>query len=486
MKTSDFYIKPSSKNINESMKKKFGEKLDLDSYTTDQLNKTFKLIENKMAGYKNSKFNDTLNSEEYHRLTFMRDAVKTAISERKAKPDFLDLDKDGNKKEPMKKAAKDKKKPVDEAKSMSRREAGAHWDANEKSKKKSDTLADYKNKAEYQKAALATKKKPVKENMQTMFELAKDLAEKYKDAHMKGDHRKMAFYEKSLEECGATISHGPMGECMMSHPHQAGGKPMPVGILSPSGIVSPKGPAPLMTSERRVAEAKKSKPDFLDMDKDGDKKEPMKKAVKDKDGGEGKKEGKKGMSAKQQKFFGKKKPVKESVDQAISRYLREGEEGKAELVMAVKNMVDKFTGWSEDIAKMQAQSAMEMADEIRDELGSDQAEAFTQAIAPALDAAFQAVKAAREALNGQVGSMTGGGPAAMGAEPDMGGGMDAGMPGDDMGGDMPDMGGDDMGGDMGADMGTDIAAAGETPPGGREKRESIERTRRLTRILSGR
>ena len=432
MKTSDFYIKPSSKNINESMKKKFGEKLDLESYTTDQLNKTFKLIENKMSGYKNSKFNDTLNSEEYHRLTFMRDAVKTAISERKSKPDFLDLDKDGNKKEPMKKAAKD------------------------------------------------AKKKPVKENMQTMFELAKDLAEKYKDAHMKGDHRKMAFYEKSLEECGATISHGPMGECMMSHPHQAGGKPMPVGLLSPSGIVSPKGPAPLMTSERRVAEAKKAKPDFLDLDKDGNKKEPMKKAAKDKGGDEGKKEGKKGMSAKQQKFFGKKKPVKESVDMAISRYLREGEEGKAELVMAVKNMVDKFTGWSEDIAKMQAQSAMEMADEIRDELGSDQAEAFTQAIAPALDAAFQAVKAAREALNGQVGSMTGGGPAAMGAEPDMGGDMP------DMGGDMPDMGGDDMGADMGAEPGADIAAAGETPPGGREKRESIERTRRLTRILSGR
>jgi hypothetical protein len=474
MKTSDFYIKPSSKNINESMKKKFGEKLDLDSYTNEQLNKTFQLIENKMAGYKNSKFNDTLNSEEYHRLTFMRDAVKTAISERVmtkaakgvmkygkdgmkalakagkdgksldpvrkkydkydeskgSKPDFLDLDKDGNKKEPMKKAAKD------------------------------------------------AKKKPVKENMQTMFELAKDLAEKYKDAHMKGNHRKMAFYEKALEECGATISHGPMGECMMSHPHQAGGKPMPVGLLSPSGIVSPKGPAPLMTSERRVAEAKKSKPDFLDLDKDGNKKESMKKAAKDKGGDEGKKEGKKGMSAKQQKFFGKKKPVKESVDMAISRYLREGEEGKAELVMAVKNMVDKFTGWSEDIAKMQAQSAMEMADEIRDELGNDQAEAFTQAIAPALDAAFQAVKAAREALNGQVGSMTGGGPAAMGAEPDMGA-------------EMPDIGGDDMGGDMGADMGgddmgTDIAAAGETPPGGREKRESIERTRRLTRILSGR
>ena len=469
MKTSDFYIKPSSKNINESMKKKFGEKLDLDSYSTDQLNKTFKLIENKMAGYKNSKFNDTLKSEEYHRLTFMRDAVKTAISERvmtkEQESKMQQVDMKG------KKCTSCKKGTYQETSQMDDMDGVVHCTKCGKGVKRHQS---------------AKPKKKMDENMQTMFELAKDLAEKYKDAHMKGDHRKMAFYEKSLEECGATISHGPMGECMMSHPHQAGGKPMPVGLLSPSGIVSPKGPAPLMTSERRVAEAKKAKPDFLDIDKDGNKKEPMKKAAKDKDGGEGKKEGKKGMSAKQQKFFGKKKPVKESVDMAISRYLREGEEGKAELVMAVKNMVDKFTGWSEDIAKMQAQSAMEMADEIRDELGSDQAEAFTQAIAPALDAAFQAVKAAREALNGQVGSMTGGGPAAMGAEPDMGGGMDAGMPGDDMGGDMPDMGGDDMGADMGAEPGADIAAAGETPPGGREKRESIERTRRLTRILSGR
>jgi hypothetical protein len=55
-----------------------------------------------------------------------------------------------------------------------------------------------------------------------------------------------------------------------------------------------------------------SKPDFLDIDKDGDKKEPMKKAASEKGGD--KKDGKKGMSAKQEKFFGKKKTVKESVE----------------------------------------------------------------------------------------------------------------------------------------------------------------------------
>ena len=59
-----------------------------------------------------------------------------------------------------------------------------------------------------------------------------------------------------------------------------------------------------------------AKPDFLDMDKDGDKKEPMKKAVADKGGD--KKDGKKGMSAAQEKFFGKKKTVKESIESHLS------------------------------------------------------------------------------------------------------------------------------------------------------------------------
>ena len=57
-----------------------------------------------------------------------------------------------------------------------------------------------------------------------------------------------------------------------------------------------------------------AKPDFLDIDKDGNKKESMKKAAADaKKGGKGHK---KGMSAKQAKFFGKKKKkaVKENVN----------------------------------------------------------------------------------------------------------------------------------------------------------------------------
>ncbi len=67
-----------------------------------------------------------------------------------------------------------------------------------------------------------------------------------------------------------------------------------------------------------------AKPDFLDIDKDGDKKEPMKKAAKEKGGD--KKDSKKGMSAKQAKYFGKKdesvksdkKVVAESVEPQLT------------------------------------------------------------------------------------------------------------------------------------------------------------------------
>jgi hypothetical protein len=80
-----------------------------------------------------------------------------------------------------------------------------------------------------------------------------------------------------------------------------------------------------MAKKEKMAEG--SKPDFLDVDKDGDKKEPMKKAAADK--GDDKPAGKKGMSDKQAKYFGKKtesammpkgkkRPVKESVETKLS------------------------------------------------------------------------------------------------------------------------------------------------------------------------
>ena len=60
---------------------------------------------------------------------------------------------------------------------------------------------------------------------------------------------------------------------------------------------------------QQLAEKKKAKPDFLDVDGDGDKEESFKKGVKDKEkGGDDKKDGKKDLPA----FLKKKKDMKEA------------------------------------------------------------------------------------------------------------------------------------------------------------------------------
>ena len=187
-----------------------------------------------------------------------------------------------------------------------------------------------------------------------------------------------------------------------------------------------------------------AKPDFLDMDKDGDKKEPMKKAIKDK----------------------KKKKVSE------------GAEEQAELVMAAKDMVNRITGWMEDTAEMQTESMLELADSIRDEMGSEQSEAFVNIIKPALEALYTALEATREATTAGVGILTGEAApeAPMGdeempavdaeMEPTVDADVDAEVPAEDDG------------------MAAAEPAVGGEEEAGRAKRESVERSRKLGTILS--
>ena len=195
-------------------------------------------------------------------------------------------------------------------------------------------------------------------------------------------------------------------------------------------------------TEREANEA--AKPDFLDMDKDGDKKEPMKKAIKDK----------------------KKKQVKEGAEEA------------AELVMAAKDMVDRITSWMEDTAEMQTESMLELADSIRDEMGSEQSEAFTNSVKPALEALYTALEATREATTAGVGILTGEAApeAPMGdeempavdaeMEPTVDADVDAEVPAEDDG------------------MAAAEPAVGGEEEAGRAKRESVERSRKLGTILS--
>lgn len=108
--------------------------------------------------------------------------------------------------------------------------------------------------------------------------------------------------------------------------------------------------------------------------------------------------GKKGMSAKQQKFFGKKKAVKESelkhrayqqfIAEGIATYIAEDEEGKAKSITAAADMVNDFTSWMQRVGNYQTKSMIELADNIRANFGMQEAEQFKQSVAGALEGAL--------------------------------------------------------------------------------------------------
>jgi len=204
-----------------------------------------------------------------------------------------------------------------------------------------------------------------------------------------------------------------------------------------------------------------AKPDYIDIDKDGDTKEPMKKAVKDKEEGNDEDE------------------KKESI-------VKEGAEDQAELVMAAKDMVDRVTGWMEDTAEMQTESMLELADAIRDEKGQEASDAFVQTVKPALESLYTAMESTRQSLTQGVGQLTGEAEPVntMGAEEPA-----AGEPAMEPTVDQEDTGVDLEGGD---DFSAAAPAAGGEEEAGRAKRESIQRkkramlesSRRLGTILS--
>lgn len=155
----------------------------------------------------------------------------------------------------------------------------------------------------------------------------------------------------------------------------------------------------------------------------------------------------------------------------------EGAEDQAELVMAAKEMVDRLTGWMEDIAEMQTESMLELADAIRDEMGAEKSEAFVGTVKPALDSMYSAMEVTRDALTGGVSQLTGEGDAPM-----MGGDDEMDMePTDDMD-PADDNSMDDMEMD-GDDFDAAEPAAGGDEPDEREKRESVD-PRKLGKILS--
>jgi len=106
---------PSAKKVNDLAKRVFGYALDLDNLTENKAKRLHKNLSAQMNIYESSMGAKAQSRTRYYEMKLALEALSKHIAEKKAKPDFLDLDKDGNKTEPMKKAAKDAKKKTDES-----------------------------------------------------------------------------------------------------------------------------------------------------------------------------------------------------------------------------------------------------------------------------------------------------------------------------------------------------------------------------------
>ena len=153
---------------------------------------------------------------------------------------------------------------------------------------------------------------------------------------------------------------------------------------------------------------KKAKPDYIDIDGDGDKEEPMKKAVKDK-------------AKKNESMF----------DDLIADILNEEVDvEQAEVVMAVRALADDIQGHVERIGRMMNEDVPAIADQMRAEMGATSAQQWADATNGTLNAYMESAKSTKAAMDSQVAGLTG--------EEQVGGLGDTGM-------EEPGLGGDDLG-----------------------------------------
>ncbi len=389
MKIEQFRHQATTEQLNDRLSKVFGSAIKLEQFTDAQLETARSSVLDKIANLEqNESFDGLSHNEDYHKQKMFLDVIDSAINDRTV-----------------------------EAKLQ-----------NDILVQADEIIGDY---IDMDKEALKMNKQAVIADIEK------------RQATAQGDESSALHYakqkvEQDFDDTGAEIEKSNEGNQFAQAVQKAKAAGMKAGDKFKVGDKE----FTLQDAEELLANTmnEKSKPDFLDMDKDGDKKEPMKKAIKD-----------------------KKTAVKE------------GAEESAQLVMASKDMVDKVTGWMEDTASMQTETMLELADAIRDEMGVEQSEAFTNSVKPSLESLYTSLEATREALTGGVAILTGEqAPDTIGADSDSE--EPAMEPTTDDDADMPD---------QTDDFSASEPATGGEEPADRSKRESfIQMSRRLAETLS--
>jgi len=436
MKTSDFNQAITSRQLKENLEKQFGARVNLEKYDREQLEDIRNKLRTRIFQQEGTAgMNDLLTNETYQKDKAMLELLNTRIKEmlgenikqlrdkmtelseaKKSKPDFLDLDKDGNKTEPMKKAAKDAKVKEENAFTAHKRPADAPEMKTGQSKKTSSggtatktasgTVHKAGSKGYGNKWDGKTQDEPAKASKASKTSAEKKAA--------KANDIKLPAWKGNVtrhsSNHGADRDDGTGDEVKegMKHPESCNCKEC-MGMYERDEGKHNNGKT---TGFKAVA--KKAA------------KEYGSKAAGERVAGAVRNKMKKAGQLEESQF----KHNVRFVNESIGFYLSEDEEGKAKAITAAGDIVNDFTSWMQRVGSYQTKSMIELADAIRADFGQAEAEAFKNAVGPALSASLETLTQQREAISNAVAALAGGDvpETPMGMEPATEPGMDMSKP----------------------------------------------------------
>ena len=429
MKTTDFNVTLNADQLNESMFKKFGTRINFENYSREDLEKYRNLLRTRVhQAESSSKFNDLLSNETHQQDKHMLDVLNTKIKEMLGEGAKVDRQAKHITKSMMKAHPGMSKDDAESA-------AWAHIKHPKKNKKAKEGIEETNmNKA--------NEGKKIDQNKD-----GKNDWEDIKIARMKasGAIKKDA---KVKEETGKFDKTSTTWTDKSGKKHPAQRVTRKTDQLAQGEEDKPK--------EKKVKEALKGGQKKLDKNHNG--------SLDSQDFSMLRK-GKK--SVKEQVFRLHVRLVNESLKYLI----KEDEEGKAKAITAASDMVNDFTTWMQRVGQYQTKSMIELADTIRAEFGQEEAEAFKSSVAPALAATLEVLTAERESISHAVAVLAGEATdqAAMGMG-DFNSGDEFG--GSEVPGDSMNQGGDIAPPEGGDEFGASDAAAGGAETAGRMTRES--------------
>lgn len=361
MKTTDFLKEVTVEDLNKKLYKEHNTTVDLAKYSKEQLEAYSKRIDAKLTQFEtSSKFNDSLTNESYQKMQLIKQLVETAINQ------YID--------NPLE--AVDEEDLGDDVLEVEATDQDVASDFAEDEDEKEEPEDDEESPKQVSSMAIAA--------LKSMLDDPSKLGLARRALMKITDHEKL----NTITPQELDAIRGPLEKFFI-----------PILDKGMQGVTRTKPVLKTLGGGESVEEGAY----------EGYEKMPLKadvmKCIKD------------GMSEAQVCEKYKKcnpKEMKLMASSCMKEYksknesiIREGEEDKAALVMAAKDMVDRFTAFLEDVAEMSAEGMLELQDQIREELGQEQAEQFASTVGPALEGTIENLKQSREALNSGVGIITG-------------------------------------------------------------------------------